>query len=157
MARRGFCWQLVMASVKFFTKSVKITGSVLWQEGLPSQNDGNWSIFKVASLWRGMDLRGCCQQLTLRCYGTPTRHEGLSLSLLLSLSLSCAFPLLPFSVVLFLFFLFLLCFPSSSFFSHTFPLSLFFCFCCRPFSFNCNKPMSMKPICTEPLNSVSLI
>jgi hypothetical protein len=49
---------------KVFTKSVKITGRVLWQEGLPSQNDGNWSIFKVASLWKDMDLRGCCQQLT---------------------------------------------------------------------------------------------
>jgi hypothetical protein len=34
-----------------------------WQSVM-AQNDGNWSIFKVASLWKGMELRGCCQQLT---------------------------------------------------------------------------------------------
>jgi hypothetical protein len=48
-----------------------------------------------------------------------------------------------------LFFIFMLCFLSSSFFSHTFSLPFFF--------LDCNKPMSMKPICTEALNSVSLI
>ncbi len=121
MAWRGFCWKRVMASVKFFTRSVRITGRVLWQQGLPPQNGGNWSIFMVASLWKGIDLRGYRQQLTWRCYGTPTRHEGLSiylsiylslyLSLSLSLPLSCAFPLL-----------FLLCFPSSTSFCCAFPL-----------------------------------
>jgi hypothetical protein len=105
---------------------------VLWQEGLPSQNDGNWSILKVASLWKGMDSRGCCQQLTWRCYGTPTGHEGFSLSLSLLFFPSSSLP-----VVLSFFFLYLLCFCSCSFFSHTFPLPFFF-FCCRPFSFNCN-------------------
>jgi hypothetical protein len=92
---------------------------VLWQEGLPSKNDGNWSILKVASLWKGMDSRSCCQQPTWRCNGAPTRHEGLSLSF------SCAFPLL----------LFLLCFLSSSTFCSAFSplsfsvvLSLFFLF-----------------------------
>jgi hypothetical protein len=67
------------------------------------------------------------------CYGTPSRHEGLSLSPSLFLVLSlfffcCAFPLFPLPVVLSLFFLFLLCFLSSSFLSHTFSLPVFFCF-----------------------------
>jgi hypothetical protein len=39
MARRGFCWQQVMSSGKFFTKNAKVTDVLaegLWQEGLPS-------------------------------------------------------------------------------------------------------------------------